>query len=299
MKMLMDAMRAGWQQYAGSGMYIGIFFVAMLFLWLVCYNKFSKEGKNGKRMLFYYALAITALVLFPGSAFLLLKYQTAFFTYSQLFLLIPMLPVMALAMTEFLTWVREHMSAHKDTPEWIKARPWICEAAALIVLSAVLCMAGSLSAANEVTGATRGSVKVPENVLQVFKTLETDEEINLGKDVIAAPDEVLEYARAYSGEFKLLYGRNMWQKELNAYTYDTYNGDLQKLHAWLNSTVYGLFGVDTEITVERALKIFKQGGGTVLILTKLQYAEEEIKGELAESELEVVAEAADYVILKK
>lgn len=299
MKMLMDAMRAGWQQYAGNGMYIGIFFAAMLYLWLVCYNKFSKEDKNGKKMLFFYALIIMVIVLFPGTVFLLLKYQTLFFTYSQLFLLIPMLPVTALAMTEFFVWMREHLSAHKDTPEWIKGRPWICEAAALVLLTAVLCMAGSLSAANEVTGKTGTGVKVPEHILQVYKALETDGDINLSKDVIAAPDEVLEYARSYSGEFKLLYGRNMWQKELNAYTYDTYNGDLQKLHAWINSTVYGLFGVDTEITAERALKIFKQGGGTVLVLTRLQYAEEEIKTVLEENKFEMVAEAADYLIFKK
>lgn len=299
MKTLMDAMRAGWQQYAEGGMYIGIFFVAVLFLWLVCYNKFSKEDKNGKKILFFYALGITALVLFPGTVFLLLKYQTAFFTYSQLFLLIPILPVMAWAMTEFLVWVREYVPMQKGTPEWVKRKPWICEAAVVVLLAVVLCMAGSLSFANEVTKGASGSVKVPENVLQVLVALETDEDIDLSKDVIVAPDEVLEYARAYSGEFKLLYGRNMWQKELGAFTYDTYNGDLQKLHAWLNSTVYGLFGVDTEITAERALKIFKQGGGTVLVLTEKQFAEEEIKNLLTENGYGAVAEAAGYMIFKK
>lgn len=299
MKSLMDAMTAGWQQYTQGGMYIGLYFAAMLFLWLVCYDRFKKNENSGKRMLFLYAFGVTVLVLFPLSAFVLLKYQSAFFTYSQLFLLIPMLPVMAWGMTELLTWFKESFLPSKEVPGFVKKRPWLCEIVLVSVLGFILWMAGSLSAANHVTTLSSNQYKIPEKVLEVLQVLETAEEIDLEKDIVVAPDEVLEYARAYSGELKLLYGRNMWQPELNAYTYDTYNGDLQKVHYWLNSTVYGLFGVNTEISSERAFQILDNNQCTVLVLTHSQVAEEEISGLAAANGYVEIGETDVYVILKK
>lgn len=293
------ALQAGWQQYTESGMYIGVFFAALVFLWLVCYNKFSKDVYKGKRILFFYAVGITGLVLFPVSAFVLLKYQSSFFTYSQLFLMIPIIPVIAWGMTEFITWVGGYVPAQKDTPEVIKRKPWICEVAALVVLVAVLWMAGSLSFGNEVTAQVTNDAKIPDKVLEVLRVLETDEDIELDTDVILATDEILEYARLYNGDMKLLYGRNMWQPVLNAYTYDTYPEEWVRLHRWLNTTVHGMEWIDANITVEEAFGILENSECTVLVLKRIQFEENEIAQALAGSDFAPVAEAGDYVILKK
>lgn len=299
MKELIEAMRAGWQQYAEGGMYIGVFFVALLFLWLVCYNKFSLNGYKEKKVLFDYTLIITILILFPVSTFVLLKYQTTFFTYSQLFLMIPIAPVMAWGLTEFFMWLREYLLARKETPGFIKRKPWICEVAMVAVLAAVLWMAGTLSFANEATDAASNGEKMPEEVLQVLQVLQSDEDIDLSTDVILATDEILEYARAYSGDMKLLYGRDMWQEELKAYTYDVYPEELVELHEWLNTTVHGMVWIDANITVDKAFEILENCECTVLVLTKGQVEEEELKRALENSSFVQVAEAQDYVILKR
>lgn len=301
----MDAVYAGWLQYTQGGMYLGLFFAALLFIWLVCYDGFGKEGQEGRKNLFLYTVGITGLILFPGTAFLLLKYQTAYYTYSQLFLLVPFVPVIAWSITEFFAWLEKNRKqtkggkGQKRIPKWLSGRTWIYEVAAAAVFVSVVWMAGTLSAANEVTNQTVNDEKIPAKVLTVLQKLESGEGISLEEDVVTAPDEILEYARAYSGDIKLLYGRNMWQKELNAYTYDVYPEELEKVHDWLNLTMYGLRWVKPDITVEDAFEILEDSACTVLILTGGQFAEEEFKQVLEKSSFTFVSETEDYVILKK
>lgn len=294
-----EAVYAGWQQYVQGGMYFGLFFAALLFIWLVCYDGFVKEGQESKRNLFLYSVGIMGLILFPVTAFLLLKYQTAYYTYSQLFLLVPFILIIGWGMTEFFVWLEKNGKRQKKIPGWLLRRPWLCEGAAAAVLVAVVWMAGTLSAANEVTNQTENAEKIPAKILTVLQQLEREEEIFLAEDVVAAPDEILEYARAYSGDIKLLYGRNMWQKELNAYTYDVYPEELEELHDWLNLTMYGLRWVKPDITVDRAFEILENSECTVLVLTRGQLEEEEFKRVLENSSFTIVSKTDDYGILKK
>lgn len=295
---LFGAMRAGYLQYA-NGMYTGVFFVAMLFLWLVCYEKFAAktEGKktDGRKGLFLYALAMTVLVLCPVSAFFLLKYQTAFFTYSQLFLLIPMTPVMAWAFTEAVTVVLGKMPVKLSKTS--KRSAQVPEVLAVIVVAFVLFMAGNVSVASEPTAATENDKKIPAGVLEVLKEL-CDGETDLEKELILAPDEVLEYARAYSADIKLLYGRNMWQKELNAYTYDTYAPELEEVHAWLNPKEWEESVVSDNLTAKQAFDVIKLYGATVLVLTKEQFAVANVNAALTECGFSEIAGTEDYIIIE-
>ncbi len=303
MSEFLSALSAGWHQYADSGMYIGVFFAAMLFLWLVYGKRISKESEKAK--LYLYSLGITLSILFPVTAFILLKYQTAFFTYSHLFLLIPMLPVVAWAMTEFVTWVREEFITEKKNPSgskiplFLKKKPWLGECAAVILLGLVLWMAGSLSFANEPTAEAVNGEKIPAEILRVLQILQEDEAMEPGCDVIVAPEEVLEYARAYSADLKLLYGRNMWQKELNAFTYDIYPAEVVDFYQWFSTVKYELRWVKTEITTAEAAAILVQNNCNVLVLTKAQLAEEEIAEEFGKIGFKTVEETEGYVILKR
>ncbi|MBQ7955089.1 MAG: hypothetical protein IJ282_05015 [Lachnospiraceae bacterium] len=299
MTTLFESMSTGWHQYADGGMYLGLFFGSMVFLWLVCRGGFTQSGHTGKKKLFLYAVGITALILCPLSAFFLLKYQTAFFTYSHLFLMIPVTLVVAWAMTELLDWAGTSWIKEKEVPEFFKKKPWAAELCMVCVLAFVLWMAGTLSFARESTGETVNGAKIPGEVLQVLETLQTDEDIDLEQDTLVATDEVLEYARAYSADFKLLYGRNMWQKELNAYTYDTYSEELESLHQWLMPTAYSMLAVNDNITAKEAVKILESSECTVLVMKQVQFEDEKVKAALEDSLFEPVAETDVYVILKK
>lgn len=64
-----------------------------------------------------------------------------------------------------------------------------------------------------------------------------------------APREILSYVRQYSSEIKLLYGRNMWDNALNAYSYDTYPEEYGRMYKWMELvSEYG--EADSEISQE-------------------------------------------------
>lgn len=44
------------------------------------------------------------------------------------------------------------------------------------------------------------------------------------------PREVMEYARVIDGSVRLIYGRNMWDEALNAYSYDVYSEQTRGLY---------------------------------------------------------------------
>ena len=48
-----------------------------------------------------------------------------------------------------------------------------------------------------------------------------------------APQEILSYTRAVDGQICLLYGRNMWDRYLDAYIYDTYDETREQLYLWM------------------------------------------------------------------
>lgn len=109
-----------------SGQYLGLFFAALLFLWLG-----SKRVDTDKKPLFCYSIVMAVVVLCPVTAWVLLKYQTAFYTYSHLFLLIPMVLVLAWGMTEgteraleYLPGSRREQDLQENTANYVKG--WHC-----------------------------------------------------------------------------------------------------------------------------------------------------------------------------
>ena len=66
-----------------------------------------------------------------------------------------------------------------------------------------------------------------------------------------APREILEYARMWDGagedaSFTLLYGRNLWDKALNAYTFDVYPEEMEELYLWMEESARSADTAETE-----------------------------------------------------
>lgn len=86
-----------------------------------------------------------------------------------------------------------------------------------------------------------------------------------GKRVLLwAPADILEYARAEDSSVTLLYGRNMWDKWLDAYSYDTYPETYEELYEWIENEEQFSRGKITEEDFQER----KRAAGQNLTLTE-------------------------------
>ena len=86
----------GWQNYTDDGKLAALLLAALLFLWL-------RNKKVSQKGFLSYAVLMTACCIFPVTAVLLMLYQTKFYDYQWIWSLVPVTPVIAWGITEFLT----------------------------------------------------------------------------------------------------------------------------------------------------------------------------------------------------
>lgn len=290
-----NGMQSGYQQYTWGGQYLGLFFVILLFLWLTGKNKMAQKEKY----LLHYGAGMTALILFPPTAWILTKYQTPFYAYSHLFLLLPMTVVLAWGLTEVWEHAMAYTEKQAESRKFVVKHKKLCECAAALACALLLMLSGTVAFAARPTAKTEGSMKIPRETQEVLHILE---EAGPEDELLLAPDEILEYARSYSGKFRLLYGRNMWNGALNAYTYDTYSDTLQEIHGWLNSLqdVTGTSATGGNMNAEEALQAIRESGCTILVLSRQKYEEPVFSRALKDADcFKLMEETAEYVILQK
>ena len=215
---ILDALRIGYEGFIQNGQYLMLYMAALLFLWLY------KEVRN-KRFL-QYSFVLLLLLLCPVTAGLLLRYQTAFYSSSHLWTLLPMTAVIAYGLT---------IALEKTEAAGIgKNRKKIHEIFCTMLFAILLFLCGTLTPARAVTEETANGERLPREAGEVLELLTlSEEEIRL-----MAPDEIAQWARSYSGKILLPYGRNLWEPALSAYTYDDYTGDELELHEWINGYLY-------------------------------------------------------------
>lgn len=208
---LMERAWNGWKSYTDGGKLAALVIAAVIYLLL----GFKSKGPRGR--LTIYAGIMILVCICPVTAAVMMQYQTAFYDYQWIWSMVPVTAVIALGGTIFLT------------EQWKSGNGWRSWGYNLIVTAvsvAILLLCGGLG---------KGSV----DHLQA----ETDRvhgqavlnrvQQQCDKDVcLWAPADILEYARL-DGEMELLYGRNMWDVALNAYSYDTYSAEEVELYQWM------------------------------------------------------------------
>lgn len=228
MMKLLDSMRMGFSSFVEDGQYLMLFMVAVLMLWLMNDSK--------KKEIRWFTLIMLVLLLCPITAKLLLIYQTQFYGYESLW---ELLPVTAILVYGLVTAAFQIIAAHsRGYGRWESAAPKRKENAyeilIMVVLTAVLFLCGTLTPAKAFTDQTAGMGRLPKDTEEVLNQLMIAEGDSI---TLLAPDEIAAWARIYSGNIILPYGRNMWEPELSAYTYDNYAGDLVELHDWVNGSL--------------------------------------------------------------
>ena len=202
----------GWLRFTDGGKLAALLLSALLFLWL------SGRWKS-RKALFSYTVLTVLLCIVPATAAVLMLYQTRFYDYEWIWSLVPMTVTAAWGITEFLD---EQWKSFSPS-QWRRGLP----VTALLLAVLMLCGGpGENSAARKAQFA--GQKQAGEVVAQILECQE-------GDACLWAPREILEQARRQSGSLKLLYGRNMWEESLNAYTYDTYSRETRELYLWMEN----------------------------------------------------------------
>lgn len=210
MSELLKSAWLGWQEYMTAGKYAALLLLVLFFLW------FRKEGEKEKPLLIYTTL-VTILCIFPVSAAVLMAYQTGFYNYKWIWSYVPLTLLIAYGGTIFLTeyWER------------YKKKVWQCVGITAAVLTlGVLC--GSMGQDVFDGGEKRQEREAANTILEALRTEADAEEICLW-----APKEIMASARAFDGKIQLIYGRNMWDAALGAYSYDTYSESEKMLYLWM------------------------------------------------------------------
>lgn len=212
---------AGWSGYIDNGKLMVLFLGVLLFLW---YHSDSKKDRRIlEKKLVRFAVLTAGLVICPVTAALLLQYQTRFYDYEWLWSIVPVTLLIAYGGT---LWITQYWSKWAEKS---RIQPVLWLAFGLVVM--LLCgNIGGYFCKGTHTDQQTNTIS-SEKAALLMDELSQD---GKNKDIcLWAPRQVMESVRALSGEIKLLYGRNMWEEALGAYSYDTYSSDLVQLYKWM------------------------------------------------------------------
>ena len=200
----------GFRAMNGQGKLFAILFLVLLlcFLW--------KLGEGKQRELLSYGGIAAVLCIFPVTAVLLMLWQTKFYDYEFVWTIVPLTALISCG----IVLVMERLLSFGDKPK----QKLLLAFFAL----AILLLCGKLGNPKWTVANVNAQRKEVSAVLQSLKAGE-DQTICLW-----APKKVMENARSLDGEVTLLYGRNMWQEHLNAYSYEEYSQEQRDLYVWMS-----------------------------------------------------------------
>lgn len=247
MREFWETVQGGYLELTGDGQFLALFFLSMVAL------GFYKEKKENKYWI--YSLVMTGLLLFPLSAWILMKYQTRFYGYGHLWALVPVTGITAWGAVALGDMAREQLP--KDS---CLSRGKYGASVLTGLFCLIIFMAGSMSLMPLNRQEAVNEQKVPAAQQEVLEWICE----NVENPKLWAPAGVLEYARAYSGDLRLIYGRNMWDHALNAYTYDQYDETLQGLYEQMEQAAEGELWEKEELSA--AMETARQKGCNVVVL---------------------------------
>ena len=275
---------SGWLKFTDNGK------LAALFLALAGYMLLNNRQKGPQRRLVVYGSIGAVLCIFPVTAAVLMRYQTPFYDYQWIWSAVPFTAIIALAGTIFLT-ERWRKGIGYRTLFYNTVLTMLC-AGVLILCSGlgenrvaamrpsyvsedgsggtysrayVSAVLDAVCTEYSVAGEAGANGTISSEITGVVN------EIDRGHGLcLWAPQEILEYARSERGDIRLLYGRNMWDAALDAYSYDSYSEEQCELYQWMEHlTDYERIVSDKEGQeyVERA---FALGADCVLLPMEMQ-----------------------------
>lgn len=212
MKELLRNAWLGWKDYVDAGKYIVFVLAALLLFWFA--------GNNKQRTLFIYGTIMVIACICPVTAAVLMVYQTRFYDYQWIWSLVPVTILIGIGLVGFYLHYIDKLKVG-------------AKVVLVSLLTAIMVLAGRLGAPIDDSVGTEQ--------LAIAKTVIAEvTEQSGGKPVcLWAPQEIMMYARALDGEIVLLYGRDMWDRHLGAYSYDTYVAEVEALYRYMSGMEEG------------------------------------------------------------
>lgn len=228
----------GWHSYTETGKLAALLLISLMLLWLY-YKRVDR-----KNFLIYTTVAAGCCIV-PVTAAGLMVYQTRFYDYEWIWSMVPLTAMVSFAVTLFVTeFLRDLTRGDKRK-----------RAGVIIMLLAAGLLCGGM-------GSKPWDMTKEREERQAAETLLTRLREHMGGREIClwAPREVLEYVREYDAGIRLLYGRNMWELSMNAYSYDVYPEELTEVYEWME-------GIGREpISAERCAEIVGETGVNCVLL---------------------------------
>ncbi len=196
----------GWRQLNSGGKLGAVLLAALLFLWLT--GKWKEQ-----KALFLYTAVMAVCCIFPVTAAALMLYQTRFYDYEWVWSLVPSTAVAAWACARF-----------------VEERPGRSGLSAAALLTGALLLCGGLGYQEfDLSFEGQERQKAEEVLALAMQDVQ-------GERCLWAPRQILACARGWDGSIRLLYGRDMWETSLGAYSYDVYDPALESLYQWMEHT---------------------------------------------------------------
>lgn len=247
MMTLLQSALTGWTDYTQHGKFAAFLLLAILYLGFVLYGASGADaGKTTQgiiswkgifgdgspgNMLYLYGVLITLGCICPVTALILLKYQTAFYSYVWIWAAVPQTALIAWAAADFLYRLLKERTLRNIM--------------AAIILLGILFLGGNPVSEWVGTQTVRipalaaGGVPQRKQETSAWETLEqltvySDEERGTREYVLWAPKEIMAAARAYSAQIRPVYGRSIWDASLGSYSYDTNEIWQEDLYLWMS-----------------------------------------------------------------
>ena len=240
----------GWLNFSVNGKTIALLFVSIGILWLV-------QRKNTNKVFRAYLSVMTIACICPVTACFLMLYQTRFYDYPWIWSLVPITGGIAYGVTICNREIWTNLTITKSK-KIVVTIAWV----GIIVLCGIY----GISKSGVYT--QNGVKPLSEDGELVVESLCTlDEDTNM----VWAPKEIIAALRQRSG-IKVLYGRNMWDAALGAYSYDEYSEEVKACFEWMEWAQAYDPTIDAELEALRYLDgiecgdYAKEQGVTVIVL---------------------------------
>ncbi len=231
-----------YEDFFGTGLYVGLFWLAVAAMLLFEKNKKKKEFFLGQILVF------SVVYLFPVTAYLIMNYCIGVTVYWRMFWLLPVTVMIAYMFTNALDYAKGR---------WQKTL-----AAALILLAVI--QGGSPVYNQENFKAASNYYKLNQDVLVVCEAVSKDAQANgIEKKGLIVPNQLATEIRQYDASIRMPYGRNALRGEKISKTasriYDAINGGSLDATALAYYAKKGGYQYFAYMTGEKTEDIFNAG----------------------------------------
>lgn len=266
---LIDRMQSALELAGGSPGLSALFLAGLLALW---YYKYSGRQELGS--LFWYGTVTLIIVINPAFFLFVTNVLPELTTDNKMLWILPVVPVILVAGVEAFPFERE------------KKEKFLFVAAVL----GLLLLAGASSYTRNQNKAAYNAEYIPDNVLEMILEVEQYREKNNRETVLLwADQDIMNYARVYTGNIYLLYGKDLWLGMIDSQLHQIYEDWHREAYIMMeNAPLY----------LDKIALVAEERECDVLILSKeiFEMYETEIPKSLGEGQFVYYLSGEDYVM---